>query len=115
MEKCMKICSTDNSDDLENQQIDEQFEYIHDSSMFIINVLLIISRILFNNFSFKIWNVIRLNLILVDSFPILELFICIINIYYKNTYLRKYVWRNIFNSSSVQPQNEPIGIELQSI
>ena len=114
MEKCMKICNTDNSDDLENQQIDEQFEYIHDSSMFVINALFVLLRIVFINFPFQISSFVRLNLLLVDSLPILALFTCISNIYYKNPYLRKYVWRNIFNSTSIQPQNGPNGIELQS-
>ena len=115
IEKCLKICNTDTLDHLENQQIDEQFEYIHDSNIFVINVLFFFLRILFNNLRFQILSSIRFNLLLVDSLPILALFTCISNIYYKNPYLRKYVWRNIFNSTSVQPQNGPNGIELQSM
>ena len=115
IEKCMKICYADNLNDLENQPVGEQFEYIHDSSMFIINALFVLLRIVFNNFSFEISSFIRLNLLLDDSIPILALFTCVCNIYYNNPYLRKYVWRNMFNSTSVQPQNSTMGIELQSM
>ena len=111
----MKICNADNLDDLENQHVGEQFEYIHDSSMFVINALFVLLRIVFINFPFQISSFVRLNLLLVDSLPILALFICMLNFYYKNPYLRKYVWTNIFDSSSVHPQNDSNGIELQSV
>lgn len=109
--KCMNRCNDETLNDMENQQIDEEFEYIPSSSTFIITtVLLFLSMSLKHSTSNF-----RFSLLLQDSLPIPVLSIYLVNLYFKNPYLRKYVWKNSFNLSSVRPQTIPIDIELQTI
>ena len=113
----MKVYNDDNLNEVEDQEIDEEFEHIPDPSTFVITVLIILFKIIKNmNLNLPTdTTIFRLGLLLFDSFPLPILFIYLANFYCINPYLRKYVWKNIFNSSSVQPQNNPIEIELQSI
>ena len=107
-----------NSNDIvEDQVIDEDFEHIPDSSTFLITVLILFLKIMkkmYINLPIDTF-IFIFDLLLADSFPLPILLMYVTNFYWKNPYLRKYVWKKIFNSSAVEPQNNPIEIELQSI
>ena len=119
LQECIRVYNNNNSNDIvEDQVIDEDFEHIPDSSTFLITVLILFLKIMtkmYLNLPTDA-SILRFNLLLADSFPLPTLLIYLTNFYWKNPYLRKYVWKKIFNSSAVEPQNIPaIEIELQSI
>ena len=105
----MKICNNDNSNELEDQEIDEEFEHIPDRSTFVLTVLIFFFQVIIRKMYLNETN--RFSLLLFDSLPMPILLLYVSNFYCINPYLRKYVWKTIFNSSSVQPQNELIEIE----
>ena len=100
-----------------NQQNYEQFVHVYGPTSFVVFSVLAVLYLFKHIFTVLPipQMTIRLNLLLFDSFPILVFVAFLTNFYYKNPYLRTYVWRKVMNSSSVQPQSDHIDIELQSI
>ena len=110
----MEIWNNETVDDMENQQNDEQFGHIFDLHTVGLYSVYLILFIQFHVLPREIL-ILRLELLFFDSFSIINAVSHLTFFYYKNPHLRKYVWRKIFSSSTIQPQNDLIEIELQSI
>ena len=110
----MKIWNNDIVEDVENQPNDEQFIHVFGPNTIVITTVLILLRFIFTTLPIQMLTV-RIGLLFHDSFYILAAVSLLTNFYYKNPHLRKYVWRKLFSSSSIQPQNYPTEIELYPI
>ena len=108
----MKIQNNETVENLENLQNDEQFVHVYGlNTIVFFTVVLVFSRL-----PRQILIVVpRFHLLFYDSYTILADVLHLTIFYYKNSYLRKYVWQKLISSSSIKPQNDPIEIELHSI
>ena len=111
----METRNNETVDDMEYQQNDEQLIHIFDLHTVGLYSVYLILFIQFHALPSEILTL-RLELLFFDSYPIIITAVSHLTFfYYKNPHLRRYMWRKIFSSSTIQPQNDLIEIELQSI
>ena len=114
VEKILKNFNSAAMEDVENQEIGEPLEHLFDSNSIFFIAFLIFSQFALHFSPIQILNT-RFSLLLLDSLAIIRDIIFMLHIYYRHPHLRAYVWKNMKNTSSVQPQYGQNEIELQSM
>ena len=114
VEKIIEVFHNTPMEDMENQEVDEPLEHLFDSTSIVLITILIFSQFALHFSPIQILNT-RFSLLLLDSLAIIRDIIFMLHIYYRHPHLRAYVWKNMMNTSSVQPQNGQNELELQSI
>ena len=114
VEKIMKNFNSAAMEDVENQEIGEPLEHLFDSNSIFFIAFLIFLQFALHFSPIQILNS-RFSLLLLDSKSIVRGVIFMSHIYYRHPHLRAYVWKNMMNTSFLQPQNGQNELELQSM